>query len=196
MGIHNLAQGHYLAKGDAVVTLQALDTLYLDMNLPERELEHLEPGQRVVFTVPSHGEREFSAEIRFIDVRVEATTRNVLVRAVVDNPEGELLPGMFASATIVLEEARKVVTVPREAVAFSLFGETVYTLEPGEDPERRLAHRRSVTTGEIRDGRIEIQGLEAGETIALDTQHRLLEGAPVIVENPSALGLDGGAESD
>lgn len=191
-GIHNLAVGHYLAKGDNVVSLQALDTLYLDMNLPENELEKLKIGQRVVFTVPSHGEREFSGEVRFIDVQVQATTRNILVRALVDNSQRDLLPGMFASADIKLAETVEYVTVPRDAVAFSLYGETVYVLRKQQTDQGRTAwtaHRLSVTSGEVRGSRIAISGLEAGQLIALDSQHRLLEGSPVAIANSEALGL-------
>lgn len=190
VGIHNLAEGHYLEAGDIVVTLQALDKLYLDLNLSEKELENLSPGQRVIFRVPSHGEREFEGTIRFVDVVVQTTTRNVLVRAEVDNSHGLLLPGMFASATIVLDEARDVVVLPREAVAFSLYGETVFVLEPADDPDASsdwVARRQAVTTGEVRGDLIEVIGLEAGQIVARDTQHRLLEGTPVEIHNPEVL---------
>lgn len=199
VGIHNLAAGHYLEPGDIVVSLQALDKLYLDLNLSEKELENLRPGQRVIFSVPSHGEREFEGVIRFVDVVVQTTTRNVLVRAEVDNSDGLLLPGMFASAVIVLDEARDVVTLPRAAVAFSLYGETVFVLEPASDPNASgdwVARRQTVTSGEVRGTTIEVTGLQAGEIIARDTQHRLLEGTPVVIHNPEVLPADRGRESD
>ncbi len=72
LGIHNLAEGQYLEPGDTLVTLQALDTLFLDMKLPEKELERVRPGQRVAFSVPSHGDREFEGEVQFVNVVVEA----------------------------------------------------------------------------------------------------------------------------
>lgn len=192
VGIHNLAEGHYLGKGDDVLSLQALQTLYLDMNVPEKDVRKLRPGQRVQFSVPSQGEQVFDAAVRFIDVRVEATTRNVLIRAVVENPERILLPGMFARATIILEESRQVLTVPREAVAYSLFGETVYVLrqgsdEPGSTESPWAAYPRTVVSGEVRAGRIEVTGLEAGQLIGLDSQQRLLEGSPVIIVNSDIL---------
>lgn len=193
VGIHNLAVGHYLGKGDKVVSLQALDTLYLDMQLPEKELERLHSGQQVVFSVPSHAGRSFPAQIRFIDVQVQATTRNVLVRAVVDNPKHELLPGMFASATIILNRSQDVVTLPRKAVAFSLYGETVYLLKQTRNKETGdstwTAHRQPVKSGEVRNGRVSIEGIEPGQVVALDTQHRLLEGSPVVIENLASLTL-------
>ncbi len=201
LGIHNLVEGHYLEPGDEVVTLQALDTLYLDLHLPEKELERLRSGQRVTFTVASHGNRKFSAEVRFVDVLVQTATRNVLVRAEVDNASHDLLPGMFANVTVILDEAREVVTVPREAVAFSLYGETVFLLEKEEkvEPDKInwIARHQAVNTGKVRDGRIAVEGLSAGQVIALDTHHRLLEGSPVVIENLVALEVSGvTAESD
>jgi len=194
-GIHNLAEGHYLAKGDVLVTLQSLDTLYLDFNLPEKEIERVRPGQRVMFSVPSHGERIFSADVRYIDVKVQATTRNILVRAQVDNPELELLPGMFANATVILDQAHDVVTVPRAAVAFSLYGETVFLLEPVDNSETAgpawKVRRQSVSSGDVRNNRIAVSGLHPGQVLALDSQHRLLDGSAVVIENLAALELAG-----
>ncbi len=191
IGIHSLAEGHYLSRGDALVSLQDLDTLYLDMKLPEKELEDLRLGQRVNFSVPSHPGRRYHGVIRYIDVQVQATTRNVLVRAEVDNPQHELLPGMFADVTVVLNQSHEVVTLPRTAVAFTLYGETVYILKEeagGEDGTTVwTAHRQPVKSGETRDGRLAITGLAPGELVALDTQHRLLEGSPVVIENLAEL---------
>lgn len=185
LGIHDLAEGQYLETGDTLVSLQALDRLYLDLYLPEKELQGLHPGQRVVFRVPGHGAREFTSEVRFVDVIVQTETRNVLVRAEVENRDRRLLPGMFADAEIILDEARDVVVVPRQAVAFSLYGETIYLLEPaGRAPDQSwTAHRKTVKTGEVRGDSIVVSGVAAGQMIALDSQHRLLEGTPVVIEN-------------
>ncbi len=183
VGIHNLSEGQYLEQGSELVTLQALDTLYLDLNLPEKELERLRPGQRVEFRVPSHGATDFEGLVRYIDARVETSTRNILVRVEVENPLHVLLPGMFASANIILDEQLYVVTLPREAVAFSLYGETVYLLEQERADGGYTARRRAVSSGEARDGRVAVSGINAGALLALDTQNRLLEGTPVEIVN-------------
>ena len=200
VGIHSLAEGHYLAPGDEVVTLQALNTLYLDMMLPEKELERLSVGQQVSFTVPSRGDTQFNGEVRFIDARIQSSSRNILVRAEVDNAEGHLLPGMFADATIHLGKIKDVLTVPREAVAYSLYGETIYVLEEktetadsgeqeGEEQQQPkwFATRRQVNTGEIRGEVIALEGVQAGDLVARDTQNRLLGGTPVSIENLESL---------
>ncbi len=189
VGIHDLAEGHYLESGDALMTLQALDRLYLDLYLPEKEIERLRPGQRVLFTVSGHGDRQFEGEVRFVDVVVQVNTRNVLVRAEVGNAGHELLPGMFASASVILDEARDVVVVPRESVAFTLYGETVYLLEKaGQGTDSAwVARRKPVKSGEARGDSVTVSGLNAGQLIARDTQHRLLDGTPVIMENPAVL---------
>lgn len=201
VGIHSLAEGHYLAPGDEVVTLQALNTLYLDMMLPEKELERLSVGQQVSFTVPSRGDIQFNGEVRFIDARIQSSSRNILVRAEVDNAEGHLLPGMFADATIHLGKIKDVLTVPREAVAYSLYGETIYVLEEktqtpdsdeqeGEEQDKQpkwFATRRQVSTGEVRGEIVALEGVQAGDLVARDTQNRLLGGTPVSIENLESL---------
>lgn len=198
VGIHTLAEGHYLSRGDQLLSLQALGQLYLDFQLPENELERLRPGQRVQFSVPSHPGRVFEAGLRFIDVQIRATTHNILLRAQVDNPGGELLPGMFARVTVILDEAQQVVTLPREAVAFSLYGETVYLLqadeEDGSGEPAWVARRHAVTTGEFRDGRVAVEGLDAGQVVALDSQNRLFEKTPVVIVNRASLAPGASAE--
>ena len=98
---------------------------------------------------------------------------------------------MFADATIVLEQSHEVVTLPRTAVAFTLYGETVFLLQEDTDADKGTtswkAYRKPVKSGETRDGRLAVTGLEAGQLVALDTQHRLLEGSPVEIVNLAAL---------
>ncbi len=188
VGIHRLAEGHYLSRGDEIVTLQALGTLYLEFNVPENELARLKVGQTVEFSVPSYPERRFSGTVSTINVRVQATTRNVLVQAEVDNPEGLLLPGMFADISLVLEQGEPVVTVPWEAVAFSPWGETVHLLETDEEGVWRSRSVR-VQSGMVQDGRVAVSGLQPGQLVARDSQNRLMDGVPVAIENLDALDL-------
>ena len=182
LGIHNLVPGQYLDNGGDVVSLQALELLYLDLYFPEKELANIKPGQEVLFTVPSFGGREFRAVVRFVDAVVETTTRNVQVRAEVDNKGRELLPGMFANARLIRKETSDVLTLPREAVAFTLYGESVYVLKKNQAGDWQ-AHLRTVTSGDVRDGRVVVKGVKAGSLVAADTQHRLLDNSPVVIEN-------------
>jgi len=156
--------------------------------------------------VPSRGDSQFNGEVRFIDARIQSSSRNILVRAEVDNAEGYLLPGMFADATIHLGQLKEVLTVPREAVAYSLYGETIYVLEQkseaadkkdqegGEQQNEEqdsqpkwFATRRQVSTGEVRGEVVALEGVQAGDLVARDTQNRLLGGTPVSIENLESL---------
>ena len=116
--------------------------------------------------------------------------------ACLPNPERKLLPGMFANVTVLVGEPRDVVTVPRTAVTYSLYGDSVYVVKPApaEDAARRsggrgrgtgqpaepqlVAERRFVKTGQVRDDRVAItSGLEAGEEVVTTGQLKLNPGA-------------------
>jgi membrane fusion protein (multidrug efflux system) len=188
VGIHQLTVGDYLDRGDEIVTLQALDNLYLDFTLPENRLNQVRPGQAVEFTVPTYVDRTFTARVSSVNVKVDATTRNVLVEAVVDNADLALLPGMFADLSVILDENLPVVTLPREAVAFSLFGETVYELQAVDGGWRVDSHR--VHSGITQGDRVAVTGVEPGALVAADTQNKLVNGATVVISNLEQLDLE------
>lgn len=189
VGIHRLARGHYLDEGDEIVSLQALNALYLEFSVPENELGKLTEGQQVDFTVPSHGARRFQAIINSVNSQVQITTRNVRVQALVENPDHALLPGMFADVRVTVNQQLPVVVVPREAVAFTPYGEAVFLLEPGKEPSQWQSLRVPVTSGIGQGDFLSVSGLKAGQLVARDSQNKLLDGTPVIIQNSAELGL-------
>lgn len=129
LGIRRVSIGQYVTAGEKLVTLQDLDQLHIDFNLPEQYLPMLREGADIRFKVRAHGDREFSGRLLAVDSRVNANTRNVGVRAVVKNPQRVLIPGMFAEMRVVLPKTREVVMVPATAVSPSLYGDAVYVLK-------------------------------------------------------------------
>ncbi len=105
IGIPQLDPGQYATEGQAIVTLQALDTLEVDFSLPEQELPRLAVGQRVRCRVQAYPEQSFDGHVSAIDAKVDGNTRNVLVRARVPNTASTLLPGMFVSVEVIVGDA-------------------------------------------------------------------------------------------
>ena len=73
-------------------------------------------------------DRSFEGKIEAIDARVSAELRNVTARAVFANPDRKLLPGMFANLTVTTGEPASVLTVPRTAIVYSLYGDNVFVV--------------------------------------------------------------------
>ncbi len=200
IGISRVDPGDYLSPGTLIATLQDLSSLYVDFSLAEKHYPQLAPGQQVELSVAAFSDQSFSGEITAINPRVDASTRTLLVRAQVNNPEEQLLPGMFAELNVLLPDAQPRIVVPETAVNFSLYGHSVYVIQPaspaaedseqsadGEPPALQV-QRRFVTTGERRAGQVVVlQGLEQGERVVSAGQLKLDDGSAVIINNSNPL---------
>ena len=112
LGIRAVDIGQYLSAGTAVVTLQAVDPIYLDFPLPQQDVSRLKTGLAVRVQTDSYPERRFTGEVTAINSRVDTGSRNIQVRAAVKNPTHALLPGMYATAVIDTGALTRYVTPP------------------------------------------------------------------------------------
>jgi membrane fusion protein (multidrug efflux system) len=200
VGIRKVEKGQYVSAGMALVSLQALDPIRADFPMPEQHIGKLQVGETVEVTVDAYPGQVFKGEIQSLDARVAQDTRTLLVRAILPNKERKLLPGMFANVTVLVGNAAEVVTVPRTAVTYSLYGDSVYVVKPAQATEgsasapgqpageRLVAERRFVRAGQVREDRVAITfGLEAGEQIITTGQLKLNSGAAVHIDNTQPL---------
>ena len=182
LGIRKVDVGEYLAPGTPIVSLQRLDELYVDFNVPERYLQQLQVGQVVNISTDAYPDREFTGSISAISPRVDDKTRNVQLRATVPNDETLLRPGMFARVTVLSGGLESVLTLPRTAISFYPYGDSVFVIL-GEGAEM-TAERRHVTTGRVREGKVELlSGLSFGDKVVNAGQLKLRSGQPVVVDN-------------
>ena len=182
LGIRQVDLGQYLEPGTPVVSLQALDPIYVDYSLPEHHFARLHEEQAVKLTVRAHPEQEFEGRISAINPGVDPGTRNVRIRATVENPEGRLRPGMFAQVRTVLPRREDILTVPRTAVTYNTYGDSVFVIQEKEDD--KVVQRRQIQTGEVRDGRVEVvSGLEEGDTVVRAGHQKLRNGQAVQIDN-------------
>jgi membrane fusion protein (multidrug efflux system) len=185
VGIFLVKVGDYVEPGDEITSLQDLNELEVDFSVPARHYPLLRPGLAIAVEVAAFPDQRFSARLQAVDAQVDAGTRNLLLRATLDNSEG-LLPGMFAQLSIDLDQPRDIVTLPETAVTYSLHGNTVYVVETKDGAE--VAIPRVVQTGDSRDGQIAVlQGLEAGEEVVTVGQNKLYPGVRVSVDNAAPL---------
>jgi len=187
LGLRQVDLGEYLTPGATVVHLQALDPIYVDYSVPEREFRSLAVEQQVSVRVPAYPQQVFEGRISAIDSGIDEGTRSVSVRATLPNPERALRPGMFAEVRTLRPELRDVITVPRTAVSFNTYGDFVMVIEPG-DGDALTVSRRQVRTGAAREGRIEVlDGLAAGDRVVRAGLQKLRAGQRVTVEDPVEL---------
>lgn len=189
LGIRQVNLGQYLSAGHEIVALEALDPVYVDYALPERRLGELRVGQPVEVTVKAYPDRVFRGEIQAISPAVNRETRNIQIRALLQNPDLLLRPGMFAKVATLLEAKDQVLTLPRRAITFNTYGDSVFAIREGEgDQEGKLVvQRRQVTTGAVRGQEIEIlEGLSAGDRVVDAGQVKLRNDAEVTIVEDAA----------
>lgn len=198
IGIRQVDVGDYLASGTVIATLQDLTSLYADFYVPEQMVPRLAIGQQVQVSVSAYPDSVFTASISAINPRVEDTTRNVLVRATLPNPDGKLLPGMFANLQVLLGEDSRQLVLPESTITYTLYGNSVYVVVPKKSsdgqPEKDakgepqlIVERRFVTTGERRGGQVIIsKGLQPGEQVVTGGQLKLDNGAAVAISADQA----------
>jgi len=201
LGIRKVEKGQYVSAGMPLVSLQALDPIRVDFPMPEQFVGRLEVGQPIELTVDAYPDRTFKGEIQSLDARVAQDTRTLLVRGLLRNPDHKLLPGMFANVTVLVGNPAEVVTVPRTAVTYTLYGDSVYVVQSapakegaptqaaGNNDEAALVvERRFVRTGPVREDRVAVSsGLAVGELVVTTGQIKLIPGASVRIDNSQPL---------
>jgi len=200
LGLRNVDLGQYVAVGTSLVTLQQLDPIYADFPVPEEALRSLAVGQSVRMTVDAIPGRSFEGKIEAIDARVSAESRNVTARAEFANPDRKLLPGMFANLTVTTGDVASVLTVPRTAIVYSLYGDNVFVVRAAPHaraqggvsdqggPSGLIVERRFVKVGPARGERIAItEGLRAGERVVTAGQIKLQAYTPVTIDETASL---------
>lgn len=199
LGLKSVEIGQYVSPGMALVTLQTLDPIWVDFPIPENEISKIKPGQAINVTVDAFAGENFPGKVDTLDARVSKDTRTLVVRGRLENPDEKLLPGMFANVSVEAGEPATLVTVPRTAVSFSLYGDSVYVVKKGDTPEKPkedgkpaepelTADRRFVRVGPTQGDRIAIlEGVKTGETVITTGQLKLKPGARVAINNEAPL---------
>ena len=189
LGIRQVNVGQYVAAGDPIIGLQALDSVFVNFTLPEQRYREVKDGIVVRAQTDALGDTAFEGRISAIEPAIDADTRNFGVQATFANPQQLLRPGMFARVALNVGERHEVVVVPRSAISFNPYGNSVYVLAPsdkkGADGKPQLvATQRFVRTGEARGDLIAIDGgLKVGETVATSGLLKLRSGANVVINN-------------
>jgi membrane fusion protein (multidrug efflux system) len=187
LGIRAVDVGQYVNAGTKLVTLQALDPVYVDFFAPQKSLGRVALGQKIVLKTDAFQGQQFPGEVSSIDPKVDPATRNVQVRATVRNAKRGLLPGMFATVVIASGGPQRFLTLPQTAVSYNPFGDTVFVVEESkgqDDKPALLAQQKFVTTGEARGDQVAIlSGIKEGDTVVTAGQIKLRSGFPVIVNN-------------
>jgi len=188
LGIRMVDLGEYLSAGTPMVTLQSLDPIYVDFYLPQQSIDQIKVGQPVSAALDTYPGQRFAGEISAINSKIDTATRNVQVRATLQNPDHKILPGMFATVEIDAGTAHRNITLPQTAISYNPYGNSVFVVDnQGKDADGRprlVVRQTLVKTGEARGDVIAVvSGVKEGDTIVTAGQIKLRNGTPVKIDN-------------
>ena len=178
LGLRMVDQGQYLPAGTTVVTLQALDPLYLDFYVPQQSLADVRTGETASLSLDTYPGRVFTARLDALSPKLDPASRMAQVRAVVANPDHALLPGMFATVHLRVGPARRTIALPNAAIVYNPYGSLVYVVEHGH------ARQVLIKTGGTRGDQVAVTaGLDEGAVVVTSGQIKLRQGTPVAINN-------------
>jgi len=192
LGIRLVNLGQSLKSGDPIVSLQALDPIFVDFQLPQQRLAELARDLVVRVTTDALPPNEVvEGRITAINPDVDSATRNVRVQATLANPRERLHPGMFVNTAVLLPKADRVLVIPATAVLYAPYGNSVFVVEEKKGDNNgaldKLVRQQLVRLGESRGDFVAVtSGLRAGETVVTTGVFKLRNGIAVTVDNQLA----------
>ena len=208
LGITTVNPGQYVNPGDKIVTLQTIDPIYVDFNLPQKQIGALQVGQVVNVTSDGFSGVTFPGKITAISPKVDTATRNVVVEATLSNPKRQLLPGMFANASVEVGDKKHYLTLPQTAITYNPYGSTVFVIMTADEAAAAardaaasgaasapvpataasgsglVVQQAFVTTGETRGDQVAIlKGLKEGQQVVTSGQLKLKNGTSIKIDN-------------
>ena len=182
VGVRRVSPGQYIQAGQPLTILVNTNPIKADFQVPERFIGVLNVGQQINISVAAYPEEIFQGEVYFVSPEVDESTRNVLVRAYIDNRAGRLKPGMFGNLCLVLSIRERALVIPESALIVQADRSFVMAVD-----SQNTAQIRDVTAGLRLDGAVEIlAGLNAGEHVITEGHQKLGPGVPVNPLGPEA----------
>ena len=188
LGIRMINLGQVLSAGEPIVSLQALDPIYINFMMPQHQLNEIKPGLVVRINNDALGGKTVEGRITVINPEVDSATRNVRLQAIAENTQEQLRPGMFVNVTVVLPASQKVLAVPSTAILYAPYSNSVFVVEEKSDPQKgkteKVVRQQFVKLGEKRGDFVIVEsGLKEGDTVVSTGVFKLRNGQGVVVDN-------------
>lgn len=177
LGLRQVSPGAYVTPQDVLIDLQQTHKVKLDFDVPEKYLPKVRAGQKVTFGIAGSA-NAYDAQVYAFSNEISPATRTFKVRAVVENPNGDLKPGQFAKVKLVTGTTDSAILVPTDAVIPVLDGKEVFLVRNGR------ASVQFVETNLRQADLIELtDGVNLGDTVIVSGLLSIADGARVRAAN-------------
>ena len=207
IGIRNISLGQYFNNGDNAATLTKIDPIFITFSVPQNKVSLIEMGQNINFYSDSYPGKKFTAKITAINSFINDSNRSIMVQATYKNPKPQIVPGMFLTVHVNLPIKKDSIVIPRNAISYSLYGESVFTLKPvlDKDGKKEKVSYTSTAEGgmktvtldktlykvgqnnikviETRNNLALVEGLKPGTTIVTSGQNKVHKGSDAMLNN-------------
>jgi membrane fusion protein (multidrug efflux system) len=194
LGIRKVNLGQYLAAGNPIVQLQALNPIYVNVGVPQQAVGQVRIGGNLHVTTEALAGQVFNGRVTAIDSVVDETTRNVQVQATLSNPEGKLRPGMFVQVEVGVGANRPVIALPASAINYAPYGDSIFVITDLKDQKgqtyRGVRQQFVKVEGSRGDQIAVISGVKPGDEVVTSGVFKLRNGAAVQVNNKVQPGND------
>lgn len=191
LGIRQVNQGQILSIGDPIVALQMLSRVYVDFSVPQQKMMQISRDMKVRVKSDATPDDIFNGEITAVNLEVDPVTRNVQVRAVVENPDEKLRTGMFVNVELILPDTQKVLPIPATAVLYAPYGNSVFVIDEKKNEQtgetQIVLRQQFVILGQARGDYVDVtDGLKNGEIVVTSGVFKLRSGSQVVIDNTLA----------
>jgi membrane fusion protein, multidrug efflux system len=187
LGIRKVNLGQYLSAGNPVVSLQALNPIYVNIGVPQQAAGQVPVGRKLRITTEDVADQVFTGNVTAIDSVVDEATRNIQIQATLSNAEGKLRPGMFVQVEVALGANRPVISLPASAISYAPYGDSVFVVTDLKDTKghtyRGVRQQFVKVEGSRGDQVAVISGLNPGDEVVSSGVFKLRNGAAVQVNN-------------
>ncbi|MBM3901839.1 MAG: efflux RND transporter periplasmic adaptor subunit [Verrucomicrobia bacterium] len=178
-GARQISPGQVITRSTRITQLVDLDTVKVEVAVPERYLSQVQEGQKVRFRVAAFPKDTFEGEVYFVSPQLDPNTRTALVKARIANPSRRLRGGMFANLELSLQLRDAALVIPESAV-FNNGDATLVFLATSTN----TAMIQPVRTGLRLAGKVEVlQGLADGQSVVTEGLQKLRPGAPIMTRS-------------
>ncbi|MBC8112463.1 MAG: efflux RND transporter periplasmic adaptor subunit [Verrucomicrobia bacterium] len=160
IGLKSVSQGAYISPTTVIASLQQIDPLKMDFSIPEKYSSQITENDKVTFEVDGFSEK-FTGKIYAIEPGIDASTRTIKIRALVNNNAAKLYPGAFAKVSIDLK-ALNALMIPSQAIIPQTRGKQVVLVKNGK------ANFTKVETGVRNENQVQVtSGISEGDTVVI-----------------------------
>lgn len=173
LGLRNISVGAIVTPSTLLSTIRSENKIKLDFSVPEKYGSAINTGMKVKFSL-SNDEKLYDATVFATERGIDANTRNLKVRALVNSQSNKLIPGAFTNVVLRLSENKNALMIPTQCIIPKEQNKSVIIAKNGK------AHFIPVKTGIRKTSQIEIiEGIQLGDTIITTGILFLKEGAKI-----------------